>query len=229
VVRAPGPLLASGRDSDIFEYGDGLVLRRSRHQRSLESEAQTMEYARSEGYPVPAVSELSEDGTDLVMERLDGPVMLTALSRRPWTLRNQASVLADLHRRLHEIPAPAWAPDAPSGSGDRLVHLDLHPLNIILTERGPMVIDWTRSARGDGNTDVALTWLLLASAGVPTGKAWGAVLGRFRSALVASFLSHFDRDAVAAELPDVAGWKKADPNMTAAERAAMEALVRRLH
>lgn len=227
-VRTPGPLLASGRDSDIFEYGDGLVLRRSRHHRSLEVEAQTMEYARSHGYPVPAVSELSRDGTDLVMERLDGPVMLTALSRRPWTLRSQAAVLADLHRRLHEIPAPPWVPDAPSGHGDRLVHLDLHPLNVILAERGPTVIDWTRAARGDAATDVAVTWLLLASGGIPAGRAWATVLSRFRSLLIASFLAHFDRDAVRAELPGVAEWKMADPNMTASERAAMEALVHHL-
>ncbi len=226
MVRAPGPLLASGRDSDIFEYGDGLVLRRSRHHRSLEAEAQTMEYARSQGYPVPAVSELSGDGTDLVMERLDGPVMLTALSRRPWSVRSQAAVLADLHHRLHAIPAPGWAPNAPSGHGEALVHLDLHPLNVILTDRGPVVIDWTRAARGDGSTDVAVTWLLLAAAGIPAGRAWGAVLGRFRSALIASFLSHVDLDAVRAQLPEVAEWKMADPNMTAGERAAMETLVR---
>ena len=186
-----------------------------------------MEYARSHGYPVPAVSELSGDGTDLVMERLDGPVMLTALSRRPWSLRNQAAVLAELHRRLHEIPAPPWVPAAPSGHGDRLVHLDLHPLNVILTDQGPMVIDWTRASRGDGATDVALTWLLMATGTVPSGRLWGAVLGRFRAALVASFLSRVDRDAVRAELPAVAEWKMADPHMTAHERAAMEALVRR--
>ena len=226
-MRAPGPLLASGRDSDIFEYGDGLVLRRSRDRRSLEAEAQTMEYARSHGYPVPAVSELSADGTDLVMERLDGPVMLTALSRRPWSLRGQAGVLAELHRRLHEIPAPPWVPDAPSGHGDSLIHLDLHPLNVILTDRGPMVIDWTGAARGGGATDVALTWLLMATASIPAGHLWGAVLGRFRSALVSSFLAHVDRDAARAELPAVAAWKMADPHMTATECAAMEALVRR--
>jgi aminoglycoside phosphotransferase (APT) family kinase protein len=91
-----------------------------------------------------------------------------------------------------------------------------------------MVIDWTRAARGDGATDVAVTWLLLASAGIPTGHAWATVLGRFRSLLIASFLAHFDRDAVRAELPGVAVWKMADPNMTASECAAMEALVHRL-
>jgi aminoglycoside phosphotransferase (APT) family kinase protein len=226
-VRPPGPLLASGRDSDIFEYGDGLVLRRARNGRSMESEAHTMEYARSHGYPVPAVSELSADGTDLVMERLVGPVMLTSLSRRPWSIRSSGALLADLHQRLHRIPAPPWVADAPSGQGDRLVHLDLHPLNVILTERGPVVIDWPRAARGNGATDVALTWLLLAAAGIPTGRAWGSVLGRFRSALVSAFLAGFDGAEIRAELAGVAAWKSSDPNMTEREREAMAELVRR--
>ncbi len=30
MLRPAGPLVASGRDSEIFEYGPGLVLRRSR-------------------------------------------------------------------------------------------------------------------------------------------------------------------------------------------------------
>jgi aminoglycoside phosphotransferase (APT) family kinase protein len=193
----------------------------------METEAQTMEYARSHGYPVPAVSELNADGTDLVMERLDGPVMLTAIARRPWSVRSNGALLADLHQRLHRIPAPPWVPDAPSGHGDRLVHLDLHPLNVILTSGGPVVIDWPRAARGDGSTDVALTWLLLASAGAPVGRLWAPVLGRFRSMLIAAFLAGFDGDAVRAVLPGVAAWKAADPNMTERERQAMADLVRR--
>ena len=71
-MRDPDAPLASGRDSDIFEYGAGLVLRRSRAGHSMESEARMMEYARGHGFPVPAVQELSDDGADLVMERIDG-------------------------------------------------------------------------------------------------------------------------------------------------------------
>ena len=41
-MTEPGPLLASGRDADIFEYGSGLVLRRTRTGRSLEAEARVM-------------------------------------------------------------------------------------------------------------------------------------------------------------------------------------------
>jgi hypothetical protein len=70
-MRASGPILASDRDADIFDYGPGLVLRRSRVGRSMAQEAQTMEYLYRQRYPVPAVEELSDDGADLVMERVD--------------------------------------------------------------------------------------------------------------------------------------------------------------
>src|SRR5579863_7548314 len=107
-MRQPGALLAAGRDSDIFECGSGLVLRRSREGKSMTTEARTMEYARQHGYPVPAVHEVSDDGTELVMERIEGTSMVAVLGRRPWTIRHQGAVLAELHARLHEIPAPDW-------------------------------------------------------------------------------------------------------------------------
>src|SRR5437879_12260091 len=70
-IRAPGPLLASGRDSEIFDYGPGLVLRRSRRGRSMEREAKIMAYVAQFGYPAPRVEEVSAEGSQLVMERID--------------------------------------------------------------------------------------------------------------------------------------------------------------
>jgi len=226
-MRKPGALIASGRDSDIFEYGDGLVLRRSRQSRPMATEARTMEYARALGYPVPAVSELSDDGTDLIMERVDGPSMFTALSRRPWTISHHGALLAELHQQLHEIPAPEWIQDSPAGRGDRLIHLDLHPMNVILTAKGPVVIDWSNAARGDPNTDVALTWVLLAAGGIPAGWVRAAVLGRARAVFIRKFLTPFDSAAVTTQLAAVVGWKAADPHMSAAEQRAMRALADR--
>ncbi len=119
-MRAPGPLLASGRDADIFEYGDGLVLRRSREGRSVRQEAQTMEYLRAQRYPVPAVHEVSDDGCDLVMERIDGVSMVDAIARAPWTVRRQDAPRPPCtpgctrcrHRtsypRPRSVRAPAW-------------------------------------------------------------------------------------------------------------------------
>lgn len=225
-MKEPGPLLASGRDSDIFEYGDRLVLRRSRAGHSMATEARTMEHARAHGYPVPAVDEISDDGAELVMERINGPSMLDLIGQRPWTVVQQGRLLADLHQRLHEIPAPDWVADASCGHGDRLLHLDLHPLNVILSAKGPVVIDWPNARRGDGNTDVALTWVLLAAGGIPASRIKAVLLGWGRRLLINGLLHPFDVAAVSAQLPGVVEWKATDPHMSAAEQQKMWSLAR---
>jgi aminoglycoside phosphotransferase (APT) family kinase protein len=225
-VRDPGRLLASGRDSDIFEYGPGLVLRRSRGGHSMEHEARIMTFVRAQGYPVPEVHELSDDGLDLVMERIDGPEMVSVLGSQPWTLRRNAAVLARLHHQLHQITAPEWMPPSPEpcGAGDRLIHFDLHPLNVLLAKSGPVVIDWPNARRGNPATDVALTWVLLAAGEIPGDGVMAKVIGTFRSFFVNSFLKHFDLEPVRAELRATVNWKVTDPNMSDAEIARMRAL-----
>jgi tRNA A-37 threonylcarbamoyl transferase component Bud32 len=73
-------LIASGRDSDVYAYADGLVLRRYRDGRSAEGEAATLRAVAELGYPVPVVHEAS--GPDIVMERVDGPTLTEALRRQ---------------------------------------------------------------------------------------------------------------------------------------------------
>ena len=226
MLRPAGPLVASGRDSEIFEYGPGLVLRRSRKRRSMEREAKVMGYVAQHGYPVPRVEEISADGSELIMERIDGPTMFEVLSRHPWTLWRHAAMLAALHHRLHEIPGPQWLDPFLAG-GNCLVHLDLHPLNVILSPKGPVVIDWANAARGVGPTDVALIWLVMIAAELPEGGTQAAVARVFRRLFVRSFLGHFDLAPVRAALPVVGMWKCQDPNMRAAEVASMQRLVAR--
>ena len=100
----------------------------------------------------------------------------------PWTDAGR------FHSELHELTAPDWLPDAPVGRGVGLLHLDLHPLNVMMSPRGPVVIDWARACRGDPAVDVALAWILMAAGEVPTGRLMGMILGRARSTLVKSFL-----------------------------------------
>jgi aminoglycoside phosphotransferase (APT) family kinase protein len=189
----------------------------------MAGEARTMEYLQAHGYPVPAVYEVSDDGTDLVMERIDGPSMVDFMSRRPWTVRRQGVALAALHQQLHTIPPPDFLPPAPVGSGDSFLHMDLHPLNVMIGPDGPVVIDWPNAARGDPLVDIVLAWVLMAAGEVPSNRVIGAVLGRARAILIKGFLADLGPDLGPARqrLRAVVGFKVRDPNMSPAEQQAM--------
>lgn len=224
-MKGPGILLASGRDSDIFEYGPGLVLRRSREGHSMTTEARTMTYMRERGYPVPAVEEVSDDGLDMAMERIEGVTMVEAIGKAPWTVRRQAATLADLHQRLHEIEAPDFLPPASVGTGTKVLHLDLHPLNVMIGPKGVFVIDWPNAHRGDPDVDVGFAWVLMAAGQIPGGGLKERLMGFGRSLLVNGFLSHFDRHAVAGLLRQIVEVKVQDPHMSETEVAGMWSLV----
>ena len=44
-----------------------------------------------------------------------------------------------------------------------MLHLDLHPGNVMFTARGPVVIDWTNARAGAPAADVAMAYLIMAS------------------------------------------------------------------
>jgi aminoglycoside phosphotransferase (APT) family kinase protein len=155
----------------------------------MATEARTMGYLHAQGFPVPAVDEISEDGADLVMERIRGAPMLEALARAPWALKRQARTLAGLHRDLHDVAPPDFLAPAPLGQGDRVLHLDLHPLNVLVTPKGPVVIDWTGACIGDPRIDVALAWAVMSAAEIPGRGARAKVLGWGRSMFVNGFIS----------------------------------------
>ena len=219
-MREPGPLLAAGRDSEIFEYGPHRVLRRARGGRSLAGEAHTMEYVRAQGYPVPAVEELSDDGRDLVMERIEGRPLADAMVRAPWRLRHYGGVLAELHEQLHDIAAPDFLAPAPVGAGSSIVHLDLHPLNVMVGPKGPVVIDWSNAARGDGRVDAALAWIVVAGARIP-GRIVPLLMGWARNLVVEGFLDRFDRAALLEVARETVRWKANDANLFPDEVASM--------
>jgi hypothetical protein len=80
-----------------------------------------------------------------------------------------------------------------------------------------MVIDWSNACQGDGATDVALTWVLMAAGEIPERRLEAFVEGLARRRLVAGFLSGFDIDPVRATLRAVVEWKVKDPHMSADE------------
>ena len=182
-----------GRASQVTDLGDGTVLRVGGDP---EREAGLMELARSHGYPVPAIREVRPDA--LVLERIPGPTMWTDIRRRRWTLHRHVRTLADLHAQLHVIPH----------DGHSLLHLDLHPDNVLLSPAGPVVIDWTNARAGDPDTDVALTWLIAETSAGLTGRLAARL-----------FRARVGESSVLRGLPRAAEFRLADSHVTDAERA----------
>jgi hypothetical protein len=194
----PGKLIGAGRAADVYALGEDRVLRRYRTDSGMQAEAadkvvraeaEIMTYLAQAGYPVPVVYDAG--GTDLVMQRLDGVDMLAAIQQRPWKAGYYGRMLAKLHDELHEIKAP---PSLKSSftPGDRVMHLDLHPANVMLTTSGPVVIDWTNACAGTAGADVATAYLIMVTSEVDdlkpalkvaAGLLRGTLVRRFRSAV----------------------------------------------
>jgi aminoglycoside phosphotransferase (APT) family kinase protein len=210
----PGPLVGAGRSADVYAIGADRVLRRYRTPMDVQSEAAVMRHLDLAGFPVPKVYDA--DGSDLVMERLDGRDMLTDLGRRPWLARRHARTLADMHNRLHQVAAPPGWPQ-PLGPGDKVLHLDLHPGNIMLTSRGPVVIDWSNKAAGPAGADVAMAYLIMVSSEVDDLPALvRPVASSVRAAVIRHFLLGA-RDDPSPHIAPVARLRMADPNVRPSE------------
>lgn len=212
-------LLARGRDAEIFDLGEGRVLRRYRGPRQTAREAAVMAHARAAGFPVPEAEAVSE--RELILERIEGPTMLEDLGRRPWTVLQHAHLLTALHKQLHRIDGPPWL--RAFGDGRALLHLDLHPANVILSSRGPVVIDWTSAARGPGAADAAYAWVIMATSDIPPGPGRLAVEA-LRGLFIRTFLAGFDPAAVRGLLPFVARTRLEDANVRDSERARVRRL-----
>jgi len=200
-------LLASGRDADVYALDERRVLRRYRRGGEVSGEAAVMRYVAEHGYPVPRVYEA--DGADLILERLDGPTMLQALGSGALELGAGATVLADLLDRLHKVRVRAA-----TDPGTRILHLDLHPENVVMTEGGPVVIDWRNSTEGPPELDVAMTALIVAQVAVDPGHEFTAQAELFLEVFLGC-----TRDNPLSQLEAAVRRRGADPNMTGDELA----------
>src|SRR5207253_11369255 len=106
----------------------------------------------------------------------------------------------------------------------RLVHRHLHPLNVMMTRRGPIVIDWSNAARGDPAYDVADTWVLLATADPPLRGYERRLAPIARKLFLRSFLGAHDRDAARRAIPAAVEHRLHDRNMSESERDRMRDL-----
>lgn len=159
---------------------------------AIEHETSVARAVWQAGLPVPRVGDLVEvEGRKgLILERIDGPSLGARTRARPWTVLRAGRLLAELHARMHDTRLPAlpsqreWfrsgiaaAVDLPRRTrevalnelaqrpdGEQLCHGDFHPENVLVTNGGTIVIDWSCASRGNPVADVARSSLLLTIA-----------------------------------------------------------------
>ena len=203
-MPATGKLIGSGRTADVYEIDEAWVLRRNREDwGDAAAEGAVMEHVRAYGYPVPRVRP-GDSRTELVMERLSGPTMVEAIVAGTIDTVEAGTVLASLLRQLHAIPGRR--------PGTRVLHLDLHPENVLLTPDGPRVIDWATAEDGDPGLDWGLSAIILAQVAVDDDQP---VAGPARALLV-SLLA--DPSGLTGEgLAEARRRRAVNPTMTARE------------
>jgi aminoglycoside phosphotransferase (APT) family kinase protein len=219
-----GELLGSGRSADVYALDGDRVLRRYRSEMDASREAPVMAHLAAHGYPVPEVFPGDHPRTDLVMRRLSGPTMLHALLAGEMAVEEAGAVLARLLLRLHEVPARLAA-----DPGDRVLHLDLHPDNVMLTPDGPVVIDWSNTEEGPPELDCAMSALILAEAGTDTESE---VAGPARAVLSALLAGLGDAMRLGEPLTRVKARRAANPTLSTQEIGRLDAaveLIRTLH
>lgn len=185
----------------------------------VEREFHTTAAVHKAGLSAPAVDRMVEvEGRPgIVFERIEGPTMSQAMLGAPFSLFQMAGGMAELHAAMHscELPdlparrdrlefgiraAEALTPDtreavlkalAQLPDGDTVCHGDLWPDNVIMSPRGPIIIDWAGAARGDPLADVARTWLLNRLTNLPLGLPERKLANSMRAHFHSAYLSRY--------------------------------------
>jgi len=191
-------LIARGRTAEVYSYGAHQVIKLLYPWCPADwaqREAEAAERARSQGLPVPRCEGVVErhGRKGIIFEKIEGPSLLSEIIRKPWTMRRQWGLLADVQARIHSQPgdgfpaldeylgrrisASQWIPEdlkqrvrarlAGLSNGSSLCHFDFHPGQVILSRTGPVVLDWMSAFRGAAAADIARTMVLMTFTSPP--------------------------------------------------------------
>ena len=159
-------------------------------------EAHVTQLVGQTGFYVPQVVAITEwqSCPGIVYEYIDGQTLLQKLGPHLWQAFQAAWQFADLHVEMHQYSQP-MLPDlrpqlrrmiqsaSPLSSwlksmaihaldqlsdGTSVCHGDYHFANILMSHRGPIVIDWPNACQGDRLADVARASLVLRYASIPS-------------------------------------------------------------
>jgi len=219
-----GLKLAQGREAEVYAWNGNAVLKLYwPGYLGHIAEASALSTLQRSGSTAPRlIGAVEIDGRHgLILERLEGPDMLSLLQRRPWRMLGLARTLAEAQLLIHGVQAPEDLPDLkqvlaarieagvesaelrdfslqvldPLPAGDRLCHGDFHPGNVLVADSQVSVIDWTNATRGVPEADFARTALLLAHGEPPpdTSRLFRTLLSAGRSVFARAYARNYRR------------------------------------
>ena len=150
-------------------------------ERAAAHEREVLLVARSSGVPAPFLrAHATVQGRPaLLLSWSDGRTLAAESRARPWSVRRLGMLMGEQQARVHRVRASfsdsvAWYDcfgtadaamrerlEAVQTPEPRLLHLDYHADNVILSGRSITgILDWENAVAGDPRADVARTWSL---------------------------------------------------------------------
>lgn len=230
-----GEQIAVGRTSTIHAYGSDRVLKLlnpgwKASETRLESHAAQIVSATALATPQLFATATVGDRHGLIYERVEGPWLIAGLDRTPESMEGLAVELATLHAAIHResgLGLPPvhdkirWAIErSPISSairnealkkldalprGDTLLHMDLHPYQIIRSNGRLVVLDWVTASQGAPAADVARTAFMLSAAKVDDPDLLWVNQGLYRSALAHRYVNEYCRQT-GVTVADIEAW-----------------------
>ena len=184
------------------------------------SEAKITDSIFRAGLPVPEVFESIEwdNRQGIVFEKIEGVSMLDACIDHPQRAQEYGCLLANIHCKIHQIAIETLPNLLPrlvqsvkkSGylsteqkrnlvkllecqtGAYQLCHMDFHPDQVLITDKGPRVIDWETGCQGNPLADVARTALILRIGEIPRpASISNQDLEAIRNSLLSTYLDQY--------------------------------------
>ncbi|MDF2963485.1 MAG: putative aminoglycoside phosphotransferase (protein kinase related), diverged, partial [Paenibacillus sp.] len=191
-------VIGRGNTADVYEWVNGncIKLFKPEYEENAQKEFNITQQIMKTNLRIPTAKEIInfKGRRGIVYEQINGPLMYSAIMNEPTNLEKWGQMFADIHYEIHScsttslssprdgirqliercgILTSEWKKTIISvfeSLTDKpvLIHGDFHPLNIVLTESVPFVIDWNNSSTFHPLADVALTSVILQVAGFPS-------------------------------------------------------------
>ncbi|MCP1468682.1 aminoglycoside phosphotransferase (APT) family kinase protein [Sphingobium sp. OAS761] len=187
----PSAFIAAGASAEVYRLEPGVVLKLFHagiDPGIVTREEDMARIIEATGLPVPRLIRRCaiEGRSGLVYSELAGPNLLAYIGRHPHRAHWALDQMAALQQRISACRIPlrrsrkvVMADDIEAGpiderlraaaidrlealhEGDGLSHGDLHPGNLIVTDAGVGIVDWSRAAMGTAASDVVRTEMVM--------------------------------------------------------------------